>query len=73
MQVYYFSKLLFMKHLKKILRMCGLIFFILLAVSGVGIIGAAPLLNKDNELFADKIELVEENRAKKGEWEKLKS
>ena len=53
--------------------MCGLIFFILLAVSGVGIIGAAPLLNKDNELFADKIELVEENRAKKGEWEKLKS
>jgi cell division protein FtsL len=62
-----------MKHLKKVLRMCGLIFLILLAVGGAGILGAAPSLDKNNKLFADKIEMVEENQAKKEEWEKLKS
>lgn len=53
--------------------MCGLIFFILLAVAGIGILGMAPPLNKDNKIFADKIEMVEENHAKKGELGKLKS
>ncbi len=55
--------------------MCALILFLLLAVGGINISGAAAL-NKDNKLFADegsKIEMVEESRTEKGELETLKS
>jgi hypothetical protein len=65
-----------MKHLKKIARVCGLIIFLILAVAGIGIIGIAPALNKDNKLFADegsKIEMVEENIAEVTREEKLKA
>lgn len=57
------------------LKMCALILFLLLAVGGINISGAAAL-NKDNKLFADegsKIEMVEESRTEKGELETLKS
>ena len=53
--------------------MCGLILFLLLAVGGISILGVAPSLNKDNKLFADKIEMAEENSTEKEEWLKLKS
>jgi hypothetical protein len=65
-----------MKYLKKIARMCGLIIFLILAVAGIGIIGMAPSLNKDNKLFADegsKIEMVEENITEVTMEEKLKA
>ena len=42
-----------MKRLKKILRVCTLILFMLLSVAGIGIFGVAPTLTKDRKLFAD--------------------
>jgi uncharacterized membrane protein YesL len=42
-----------MKRLKKILRVCTLILFMLLSVAGIGIFGVAPMLTKDRKLFAD--------------------
>jgi hypothetical protein len=65
-----------MKHLKKIARVCGLIILMILAIAGVGIIGIAPTLNKDNKLFADegsKIEMFEENISEVTREEKLKA
>ena len=50
-----------MKYLKKILRLCALILFIVLALAGIGIFGVAPILNKDRKLFAD-TEWVSEQR-----------
>ena len=52
-----------MKRFKKILRMCSLILFMLLAATGIGILGVAPTLTKDRKLFAD-IELRSENNEK---------
>jgi|GEM_PF-1964032 len=55
-----------MKHLKRILRVCGLILFLVLAIVGMSISGIAVALNKDRKLFADeesKIEMVEERIA----------
>ena len=49
-----------MKRLKRILRVCSLILFMLLAVGGIGIFGVAPTLTKDRKLFAD-IEAKAEN------------
>lgn len=49
-----------MKRFKKILRMCSLILFMLLAAAGIGILGVAPTLTKDRKLFAD-IEVRSEN------------
>ena len=49
-----------MKRLRKILRMCSLILFMLLAATGIGILGIAPTLTKDRKLFAD-IEVRSEN------------
>ena len=49
-----------MKRLRKILRMCSLILFMLLAATGIGILGIAPTLTKDRKLFAD-IEVRLEN------------
>lgn len=49
-----------MKRFKKILRMCSLILFMLLAAVGIGILGVAPTLTKDRKLFAD-IEVRSEN------------
>jgi hypothetical protein len=65
-----------MKYLKKILRVCGLILFLLLAAAGMSMSGIATPLNKDRKLFTDeesKIEMVEENTAEISEKEKLKS
>jgi len=65
-----------MKRLKKIVRVCGLILFMMLAVAGMGIFGISPTLNKDRKLFADegsKIEIVEENTSEISDKEKLKS
>ncbi|HAL82085.1 MAG TPA: hypothetical protein DCO83_07505 [Mucilaginibacter sp.] len=64
-----------MKHLKRILRVCGLILFLVLAIVGMSISGIAVALNKDRKLFADeesKIELVEERIAEISAEEKLK-
>lgn len=49
-----------MKRFKKILRVCSLVLFMLLAATGIGILGVAPTLTKDRKLFAD-IELRIEN------------
>ena len=53
-----------MKHLKRILRLCALILFMLLAVAGIGIFGAAPTLTKDRKLFADIEVRAEKNEEK---------
>lgn len=42
-----------MKKLKKLIRLCGLVLFMILAVVGIGIFGVAPTLTKDRKLFAD--------------------
>jgi hypothetical protein len=42
-----------MKKIKKFIRLCGLILFMILAVAGIGILGVAPTLTKDRKLFAD--------------------
>ncbi|UOE52139.1 hypothetical protein MTO98_13720 [Mucilaginibacter sp. SMC90] len=43
-----------MKKIKKLIRLCGLILFMILAVAGIGILGVAPTLTKDRKLFVDK-------------------
>lgn len=51
-----------MSHFKKVLRTIGLILLIILALSGIGIIGA-PFLPKNRQDYSGKevtIELVEE-------------
>jgi hypothetical protein len=53
-----------MKRFKKILRICSLILFMLLAAAGIGILGVAPTLTKDRKLFAD-IEVRSENNEEK--------
>ena len=63
-----------MKYLKRILRVCTLILFLVLAIAGMSISGVAVALNKDRKLFVDeesKIEMVEENQAEISEKEKL--
>jgi len=52
-----------MKPLKKVLRYCALVLFMLLAVAGIGIFGVAPTLTKDRKLFAD-MEIVMEQKEK---------
>lgn len=52
-----------MKYLKKVIRLCALVLFMVLAVAGIGIFGVAPILSKDRKLFAD-IELVTEQNEK---------
>ena len=42
-----------MKRFKKILRVCSLVLFMILAATGIGILGVAPTLTKDRKLFAD--------------------
>ncbi len=63
-----------MKYLKRILRVCTLILFLVLAIAGMSISGVAVALNKDRKLFVDeesKIEMVEENQEEISEREKL--
>jgi hypothetical protein len=65
-----------MKHLKKIIRICGLILFMTLAVGGIGILGVAPTLTKDRKLFADRgshFEMNEKTTADNSEKETSKS
>lgn len=52
-----------MKRLKRAIRVCALILFMLLALGGIGILGVAPVLTKDRKLFAD-IEAKAENTEK---------
>ena len=52
-----------MKPLKKVLRYCALVLFMVLALSGIGIFGVAPTLTKDRKLFAD-MEIVMEQKEK---------
>lgn len=52
-----------MKYLKKVLRLCALFIFMILALAGIGILGIAPTLTKDSKLFAD-IELFDEHKEK---------
>ena len=53
-----------MKRFKRVLRVCYLVSFMLLAATGIGILGVAPTLTKDRKLFAD-IELRIENEGNK--------
>jgi uncharacterized membrane protein YesL len=50
-----------MKQLKKVIRLCALVLFIVLALAGIGIFGVAPTLNKDRKLFADIESVTEQN------------
>ncbi|WP_121810347.1 hypothetical protein [Mucilaginibacter kameinonensis] len=52
-----------MKKIKKLIRLCGLIVFMILAVAGIGILGVAPTLTKDRKLFADEYSktIIKEN------------
>jgi len=52
-----------MKPLKKVLRYCALVLFMVLALSGIGILGVAPPFTKDRKLFAD-MEIVMEQKEK---------
>ena len=63
-----------MRRFKKILRMCSLILFMLLAAAGIGLLGVAPTLTKDRKLFADievKSENIEEKNANSSSKEQL--
>jgi len=53
-----------MKRFKKILRLCALILFMLLAATGIGLLGVAPILPKDRKLIPG-IELRIENEENK--------
>lgn len=48
-----------MKKFKRILRVCGLILFMLMAASGISIFGIAPTLNRDGKLFTDQSTITE--------------
>ena len=64
-----------MKHLKRLLRVCSLILFLVLAIAGMSISGIAVTLNKDRKLFADeesKIEMTRERTTEIVEKEELK-
>lgn len=52
-----------MKHLKRALRICALILFMLLATGGISVSGIAPVLTRDRKLFVD-IEAKAENTEK---------
>jgi len=64
-----------MKHFKKVLRLCALTLFMVLALTGMSILGVPPILNRDRKLFADKEWVMEQNEKTKQEQsgaEKLK-
>ena len=64
-----------MKRFKKMLRLCALALFMVLAIAGIGIFGVAPILNKNRKLFADKEWVMEQNEKTNSEnsgAEKLK-
>lgn len=50
-----------MKQLKKVVRLCALTLFMVLAVAGIGILGIAPTLTKDRKLFADTESVTEQS------------
>jgi len=48
-----------MKRFKRVLRVCYLVLFMILAATGIGILGVAP--TKDKKLFADiELRIVDE-------------
>ena len=60
-----------MKKLKKLLRLVCLGLFLLLAVTGISIAGAAPILAKNEERFNDTETLIEMVDEKKEDEEEL--
>ncbi|MGN6397077.1 MAG: hypothetical protein ACTHMI_16020 [Mucilaginibacter sp.] len=52
-----------MKPIKRVLRLCALILFLMLALAGIGLYGVPPTLTKDRKLFAD----TEQNEARGSE------
>ncbi len=60
----------YMKKLKKLLRLICLAVFLLLAVTGISIAGAAPILAKNEERFNNTESPVEMVDKKKEEEEK---
>lgn len=52
-----------MKPIKKVLRLCALILFLVLALAGIGLYGVPPTLTKDRKLFMD----TEQNETKDSE------
>jgi hypothetical protein len=59
-----------MKRLKKLLRFIFLALFLLLAVTGISIAGAAPILAKNEERYNDNEVLIEMVDEKKEDEEK---
>ncbi|MDO3644029.1 hypothetical protein [Mucilaginibacter sp. L3T2-6] len=60
-----------MKPIKKVLRLCALILFLMLALAGIGLYGVPPILTKDRKLFAD-TEQNETRGSEENETEYLK-
>jgi hypothetical protein len=59
-----------MKKLKNLLRLICLVVFLLLAVTGISIVGAAPILAKNEERFNNNESPIEMVDKKKEEEEK---
>lgn len=59
-----------MKRLKKLLRFIFLALFLLLAVAGISIVGAAPVLARNEERYNDNEVLIEMVDEKKEDEEK---
>ena len=58
-----------MKKFKRVARICGLVLMMILALVGMGITGAAPVLPKNRERLGDnkmQTELVEKRASKTG-------
>jgi hypothetical protein len=55
-----------MKRFKKLLRLCGLVLFLLLAAGGVALTGAAPVPPKNRRMINTEmvIEMEEDNKQK---------
>jgi hypothetical protein len=64
-----------MKQLKRLMRLCALFLFMVLALAGIGISGVPPTLSRDRKLFADTesiVEISEENTDDSSKKEELK-
>jgi hypothetical protein len=57
-----------MKRFKKLLRLCGLVFFLLLAAGGMSLTGIAPVPPKNRRMINTEtvIEMEEDNKQEQG-------
>jgi hypothetical protein len=65
--ILFFIEMKIMKRFKRILRLCYLILFMLLAATGIGILGVAPILPKDRKLIPGIERRIEDDENKNAE------